>query len=103
MSSLWTPGGEHPVEPGSDTDETAGASSPGDVPSLEKLSPEEREQAETLARESTATDLTILGMHRPELGEAESYSQRLNELADVIGTALLVHSADGEELLETEE
>ena len=54
MSSLWTPGGEHPVEPGSGTDGTAEAPSSDDVPGLEGLSPEEREQAEALAREMNA-------------------------------------------------
>ena len=54
MSSLWTPGGEHPVEPGSDSDETAEVSSSDDVPGLEELSPEEREQAEALAQEMNA-------------------------------------------------
>lgn len=54
MSSLWTPGGEHPVESGSNTDETVEASAPDDFPGIEELSAEEREQAETLAREMNA-------------------------------------------------
>ena len=48
MSSLWTPGGEHPVEP---------SSSPQDPPvdpSLEELSPEDREKVEAMAREMAA-------------------------------------------------
>lgn len=48
MSSLWTPGGEHPVDP---------SSSPQDPPvdpSLEALSPEDREKAEAMAREMAA-------------------------------------------------
>ncbi len=45
MSSLWTPGGEHPVEPESGPDPAAGA---------DDLSPEERERAEALAREMAA-------------------------------------------------
>ena len=48
MSSLWTPGGEHPVDP---------SSSPQDLPvdpSLEALSPEDREKAEAMAREMAA-------------------------------------------------
>ena len=45
MSSLWTPGGEHPVDR---PDENA---APKDEPRLEDLSPEEREQVESMARE----------------------------------------------------
>ena len=48
MSSLWTPGGDHPVDP---------SSSPQDPPvdpSSEALSPEDREKAEAMAREMAA-------------------------------------------------
>ena len=48
MSSLWTPGGEHPVDR---PDENA---APKDEPRLEDLSPEEREQVESMAREMAA-------------------------------------------------
>ena len=48
MSSLWTPGGEHPVDR---PDENA---APEDEPRLEDLSPEEREQVESMAREMAA-------------------------------------------------
>ena len=54
MSSLWTPGGEHHVDPKSDTDQTTERSHFEGVPDLEELSPEEREQAEALAQEMTA-------------------------------------------------
>ena len=48
MSSLWTPGGEHPVDrPDENT-------TPKDEPRLEDLSPEEREQVESMAREMAA-------------------------------------------------
>ena len=52
MSSLWTPGGEHPVEPEevSGTDGADGTASNPDM-SGEALSPEERQQAEDMARE----------------------------------------------------
>ena len=53
MSSLWTPGGEHPVDP---------SSSPQDPPvdpSLEALSPEDREKAEAMAREMAAVQEQI--------------------------------------------
>ena len=48
MSSLWTPGGEHPVEPSESPQDP-----PGD-PSLEDLSPEDREKVEAMAREMAA-------------------------------------------------
>ena len=48
MSSLWTPGGEHPVEP-SDSPQA-----PPVEPSLEDLSPEDREKVEAMAREMAA-------------------------------------------------
>ena len=48
MSSLWTPGGEHPV---GRPDENA---TPKDEPRLEDLSSEEREQVESMAREMAA-------------------------------------------------
>ena len=48
MSSLWTPGGEHPVEPSSSPQ------GPPVDPSLEDLSPEDREKVEAMAREMAA-------------------------------------------------
>ena len=48
MSSLWTPGGEHPVDR---PDENP---TPKDEPRLDDLSPEEREQVESMAREMAA-------------------------------------------------
>ncbi len=53
MSSLWTPGGEHPVEP-----EPSTADPTGTQPD-EALSPEEREQAEAMAREMAAVQEQI--------------------------------------------
>jgi Domain of unknown function (DUF1844) len=50
MSSLWTPGGEHPVGPGDDEAPTA---PPADDP-LAGLSSEERAQAEAMAEEMAA-------------------------------------------------
>jgi hypothetical protein len=52
MSSLWTPGGEHPVEP-PPGDPSSEDLSPEDL-SPEDLSPEDRELAEDLAREMAA-------------------------------------------------
>ena len=59
--------------------------------------------AQALQKQSGRTDLTILGMNRPDEDESGVYGQRLASLADAIGTVLLVHSANDEELLDTEE
>ncbi len=48
MSSLWTPGGEHPVDRSED------APAPSAEPLVEDLGPEEREQVEAMAREMAA-------------------------------------------------
>jgi len=53
MSSLWTPGGEHPVEP------EPSAAGPAGTPPEEALSPEEQEQAEAMAREMAAVQEQI--------------------------------------------
>ena len=52
MSSLWTPGGEHPVDP-------PGAPAAGIDPSPDEMSPEERQQAEEMAREMAAVQEQI--------------------------------------------
>ena len=65
--------------------------------------PEDVSITQALQKQSGKTDLTILGMNRPDDDESEVYAQRLASLADAIGTVLLVHSADAEELLDTEE
>lgn len=53
MSSLWTPGGEHPVEPQGQDEPDVPAQAPGPPPDdadpLAGLSPEERERAEEMA------------------------------------------------------
>lgn len=55
MSSLWTPGGEHPVEPKSSDHQPTDSDHSPDASDLEKeLTPEEQEQAEALAREMSA-------------------------------------------------
>ena len=54
MSSLWTPGGEHPVEPETGENRSSDQPQSTEAPTLEDLSPEEREKAEALAREMTA-------------------------------------------------
>lgn len=52
MSSLWTPGGEHPVEP-EEVSRTDGAGGIASAPGMSDgaLNPEERQQAEEMARE----------------------------------------------------
>ena len=52
MSSLWTPGGDHPVAP--PDDQAAGIG-----PSPDEMSPEERQQAEEMAREMAAVQEQI--------------------------------------------
>ena len=54
MSSLWTPGGEHPVDPKTGEHQPSEEPQPASVPDLESLSPEEQSQAEALAREMAA-------------------------------------------------
>ena len=51
MSSLWTPGGEHPVDPKTGEHQPSEEPQSASVPDLESLSPEEQSQAEALARE----------------------------------------------------
>jgi hypothetical protein len=58
MSSLWTPGGEHPVDPASGAP-TAPAP-PDDADPLAGLSPEERAQAEAMAVELAAARQRVL-------------------------------------------
>ncbi len=53
MSSLWTPDGEHPVDPTEDTPATPAEPLAEDL-GLEDLGPEEREQVEAMAREMAA-------------------------------------------------
>ena len=53
MSSLWTPGGEHPVEP-SESPQDPPVDPSLEDPSLEDLSPEDREKVEAMAREMAA-------------------------------------------------
>ena len=61
MSSLWTPGGEHPVEPDA---APSAPSTPGEPPAgadpLAGLSDEERAQAEAMAGEMAAARQRVL-------------------------------------------
>lgn len=58
MSSLWTPGGEHPVD--RDAGATEPAAAPDDADPLAGLSPEERAQAEAMAEEMVAAQQRVL-------------------------------------------
>ena len=49
--SLWTPGGEHPVDRDGGGDEPPERPLPPDAPDLESLTPEQRAQAEAMAAE----------------------------------------------------
>jgi Domain of unknown function (DUF1844) len=61
MSSLWTPGGEHPVEPDAapSTPAASETTGPGTDP-LAGLSDEERAQAEAMAAEMAAARQRVL-------------------------------------------
>jgi len=68
MSSLWTPGGEHPVDPIDPVDpedasvEEAPAGQPSiDDPLPEGLTPDEMERAEAIAREMAAVQEQLAG------------------------------------------
>ena len=64
MSSLWTPGGEHPVDPQSSSPQPASPPPPADEPSPEELlaamSPEERAEAEAMIAELAAARERVL-------------------------------------------
>jgi hypothetical protein len=63
MSSLWTPGGEHPVEPDAAPSAPSETTSPGidpDADPLAGLSDEERAQAEAMAAEMAAARQRVL-------------------------------------------
>ncbi|WP_420454430.1 amino acid permease [Rubrivirga sp.] len=57
----------------------------------------DRPFTDLVAEHSADADLTVLGMQRPDAGEAEAYGTGLDELAAAAGTVLLVHSGAPEE------
>ncbi len=61
MSSLWTPGGEHPVDPSGaePAGSPAGTAPTGEFDAAEAMNPEERQQAEEMAREMAAVQEQI--------------------------------------------
>ena len=54
MSSLWTPGGEHPVDPKTTSRQPSEQTQSADISGRENLSSEEQDQAEALAHEMAA-------------------------------------------------
>lgn len=65
--------------------------------------PEGKGFGQIITEESGLTDLTILGMSRPNEAEREAYANRLHRLVTNIGSVLLVHSGFEEEILDTED
>ncbi len=57
----------------------------------------DRPFADLIRRARADADLTVLGMQRPDAGEAEAYGEGLDALARAAGTVLLVHSGAPEE------
>jgi hypothetical protein len=60
MSSLWTPGGEHPVEPDAAPSDPTGPQMDPEADPLAGLSDEERAQAEAMAAEMAAARQRVL-------------------------------------------
>ncbi|MET0803152.1 MAG: DUF1844 domain-containing protein [Acidimicrobiales bacterium] len=60
MSSLWTPGGEHPVEPDAAPSDPTGPQMDSEADPLAGLSDEERAQAEAMAAEMAAARQRVL-------------------------------------------
>lgn len=54
---------------------------------------------EIIAKEGQRADLTLLGMQLPSEEAAETYSTRLHNLVEAVGTVLLVHNARPDEQL----
>ncbi len=54
---------------------------------------------DTVKTWSRETDLTLLGMNRPEEEERASYGNQLNGWLSAVGTVLLIHSGQTEDLL----
>ncbi len=65
----------------------------------------ERDQPfpETMKIWSRQTDLTLLGMNKPESDDRERYGNQMNDWISTVGTVLLIHSGQTEDLLEPSE
>lgn len=63
---------------------------------------EKQSVAQVIAENSGAADLTLLGMQVPKEADAVAYSERLNELVQSVGTALLIRNGEeSQDLLST--
>ena len=63
--------------------------------------PQDEPFPETVKAWSTETDLTLLGMNRPDAEDRARYGNQLNDWISTVGTVLLIHSGQTEDLLET--
>ena len=63
------------------------------------VTPEDEPFHQTLRTWNTDTDLTLLGLSRPPAEERATYARRLDQMLKSLGTVLLVHSANEDELL----
>ena len=61
----------------------------------------EEKVGDIIRRESTPTDLTLLGLQAVEEDEAENYAKSLIELTQEVGSSLIVHSLTGGDILQT--
>ncbi|MGD8496252.1 MAG: hypothetical protein PVF05_08675 [Gemmatimonadales bacterium] len=57
----------------------------------------DRPLVEVIAEHSRATDLSLIGMQRPDRDAVDTYSERLASLVEAVGTVLLVHNASPRE------
>ena len=57
----------------------------------------DRPIADVIAAHSRDTDLTLIGMLKPDQDAVEPYGERLALLVDAVGTVLLVHNASPRE------
>jgi hypothetical protein len=53
----------------------------------------DRPLADLISAHSGATDLTLIGMQKPDRDAVDSYGERLAVLVEAVGTVLLVHNA----------
>ena len=62
--------------------------------------PQDEPFPETVQTWSRQTDLTLLGMNRPDAEDRARYGNQLNDWVNAVGTVLLIHSGQTEDLLE---
>lgn len=66
------------------------------------VTPRDQDIAVTIRAQSRDTDLTLLGINRVDAEQAPAYAERLEGLISAIGTVMMVHSGEEEELLDSE-